>query len=118
MFERDHGGTDLLGKVYEYFIGQFAASEGKKHGDARILPNSFPRLLVALAEPPSGRLYDPCCGAGSMFVHAEQFTRASRDLSFYGQESKELAWRVCRMNLFIHGLEAHNVRLGNSYFGG
>ncbi|MBX9622698.1 MAG: type I restriction-modification system subunit M [Gemmataceae bacterium] len=115
VFEKDHGGADLIGRVYEYFIGRFADSEGKRGGEF-FTPGSIVRVLVAMLEPKAGRVYDPCCGSGGMFVEADRATGHNRDLVFYGQESKDFTWRLCRMNLFIHGLETNNVKLGNSYF--
>ena len=72
-------------------------------------------LLVAMLEPTEGVVYDPCCGSGGMFVQSDLFTRHSRELSFFGQESKDFTYRLCRMNLFIHGLDG-NISLGNTYF--
>jgi type I restriction enzyme M protein len=114
VFEADHGGLDLIGRVYEYFIGEFASSEGKRGGEY-FTPESIVRLLVAMLEPTQGVVFDPCCGSGGMFVQSDQFTHHNRQLSFVGQESKDFTWRLCRMNLFIHGLDG-NIALGNSYF--
>src|SRR6266508_4054525 len=114
IFERDYGGEDLIGRVYEYFIGEFASSEGKRGGEY-FTPASIVRTLVAMLEPERGVVLDPCCGSGGMFVQADAFTRHNRELSFIGQESKDFTYRLCRMNLFIHGLDA-NIQLGNSYF--
>ncbi len=75
---------------------------------------SIVRTLVAMLEPERGVVFDPCCGSGGMFVQADEFTKHSRRLSFYGQESKDFTYRLCRMNLFIHGLDG-DIRLGNSY---
>lgn len=69
-----------------------------------------------MLEPKAGKVYDPCGGSGGMFVEADRFAGHDRNLSFYGQESKDFTWRLCRMNLFIHGLESNNVKLGNSYW--
>lgn len=113
VFEADHGGADLVGKVYEYFIGEFADSEGRRGGEY-FTPVSIVRTLVAMLEPERGVVFDPCCGSGGMFVQSDLFTDHNRRLSFYGQESKEFTYRLCRMNLFIHGLDG-DVRLGNSY---
>jgi len=115
VFERDHGGADLIGRVYEYFIGAFANTEGKRGGEF-FTPESIVRVLVAMLEPTAGRVYDPCCGSGGMFVQSDLFTKHNRELSFFGQESKDFTWRLCRMSLFIHGLEANNVKLGNTYW--
>ncbi len=113
VFSADHGGADVLGTVYEYFIGEFADSEGKRGGEY-FTPVSIVRTLVAMLEPERGVVFDPCCGSGGMFVQADEFTKHSRRLSFYGQESKEFTYRLCRMNLFIHGLDG-DIKLGNSY---
>jgi type I restriction enzyme M protein len=114
VFKTDHGGADLIGKVYEYFIGEFADSEGKRGGEY-FTPVSIVRTLVAMLEPEAGTVFDPCCGSGGMFVQSDLFTQHSGALAFYGQESKEFTYRLCRMNLFIHGLDA-DIKLGNSYF--
>jgi type I restriction enzyme M protein len=96
---------DLLGEVYEYFLGQFARAEGKRAGEF-YTPASVVRLLVEMLEPYSGRVYDPCCGSGGMFVQAEKFVLAHhgrpRAISVFGQESNERTWRLARMNLAIH----------------
>ena len=114
IFEADHGGDDLIGRVYEYFIGEFASSEGKRGGEY-FTPVSIVKTLVAMLEPEKGVVFDPCCGSGGMFVQSDIFTKHSHQLSFVGQESKDFTYRLCRMNLFIHGLDA-NIQLGNSYF--
>jgi type I restriction enzyme M protein len=113
IFEADHGGLDLIGRIYEYFIGEFASSEGKRGGEY-FTPESIVKLLVAMLEPTQGIVFDPCCGSGGMFVQSDLFTQHNRQLSFVGQESKDFTWRLCRMNLFIHGLDG-NIALGNSY---
>jgi type I restriction enzyme M protein len=113
VFAQDHGGLDLIGRVYEYFIGEFANSEGKRGGEY-FTPLSIVRTLVALLEPTEGVVFDPCCGSGGMFVQADEFTRHSGGLSFYGQESKDFTLRLCKMNLFIHGIRG-KIELGNSY---
>ncbi len=115
VFRADHGGADLIGKVYEYFIGEFADSEGRRGGEY-FTPVSIVRTLVRMLEPsPGDKVFDPCCGSGGMFVQSDIFTGRSHDLSFYGQESKEFTYQLCRMNLFIHGLGGA-IELGNSYF--
>jgi type I restriction enzyme M protein len=114
IFKRDHGGEDLVGRVYEYFIGEFANSEGKRGGEY-FTPASIVRTLVAMLEPTEGVVFDPCCGSGGMFVQSDIFTKHSGKLSFYGQESKDFTYRLCRMNLFIHGIDG-KIELGNSYF--
>jgi type I restriction enzyme M protein len=113
IFAQDHEGTDLIGRVYEYFIGEFASSEGKRGGEY-FTPVSIVRTLVTMLEPRRGIVFDPCCGSGGMFVQSDLFTHHNRELSFYGQESKEFTYRLCRMNLFIHGLNG-DIRQGNSY---
>lgn len=114
IFEGDHGGEDLIGRVYEYFIGEFASSEGKRGGEY-FTPASIVKTLVAMLEPEKGVVFDPCCGSGGMFVQSDLFTKHNHQLSFVGQESKDFTYRLCRMNLFIHGLDA-KIALGNSYF--
>jgi type I restriction enzyme M protein len=113
IFRQEHGGEDVIGRVYEYFIGEFASSEGKRGGEY-FTPASIVRTLVAMLEPKEGVVYDPCCGSGGMFVQSDIFTQHNGLLSFYGQESKDFTYRLCRMNLFIHGIDG-NIQLGNSY---
>ncbi len=100
---------DLLGRVYEYFLGQFAGSEGKRGGEF-YTPASVVRVLVEVLEPLSGRVYDPCCGSGGMFVQTEKFVEAHgrhpQDVHVYGQELNERTWRMAKMNLAIHGIGA------------
>jgi len=112
-FRLGHG-EDVIGRVYEYFIGEFASSEGKRGGEF-FTPASIVRTLVALLEPDRGTVYDPCCGSGGMFVQSDEFTKHSGRLSFYGQESKDFTWRLCRMNLFIHGIDG-KIEMGDTYF--
>jgi len=113
VFRQGHGGEDLIGRVYEYFIGEFASSEGKR-GREYFTPISIVKTLVAMLEPTEGIVFDPCCGSGGMFVQSDVFTHHSHRLSFLGQESKDFTYRLCRMNLFIHGLDG-DIRLGSSY---
>lgn len=113
VFRLDHDGEDLIGRIYEYFIGEFASSEGKRGGEY-FTPVSIVRTLVAMLEPEHGVVFDPCCGSGGMFVQSDLFTKHKRQLSFVGQESKDFTYRLCRMNLFIHGIDG-NIRMGNSY---
>lgn len=113
VFRLDHDGEDLIGRVYEYFIGEFASSEGKRGGEY-FTPGSIVRTLVAMLEPDRGVVFDPCCGSGGMFVQSDMFTKHNRQLSFVGQESKDFTYRLCRMNLFIHGIDG-NIQMGNSY---
>lgn len=100
---------DLLGRVYEYFLGQFADAEGKKGGQF-YTPRSIVQVLVEMIEPYKGRVYDPCCGSGGMFVQSEKFIEAHggkiKDISVYGQESNQTTWRLCNMNLGIRGVDA------------
>src|SRR3989339_1536531 len=107
---------DVLGQVYEYFLGQFALAEGKKGGQF-YTPRSVVRLLVDMLEPYEGRVFDPCCGSGGMFVQSEKFVEAHGgrigDLSIYGQESNQTTWRLCKMNLAIRGIDSSNVKWNN-----
>lgn len=101
---------DILGRVYEYFLGKFAAAEGKLGGEF-FTPSSVVRLMVEMIEPYEGRVYDPACGSGGMFVQSERFAEAHggtrRDLSVFGQESNPTTWRLAHMNLAIRGIEAN-----------
>lgn len=103
---------DLLGRVYEYFLGEFANAEGKKGGQF-YTPKSIVRLMVEMIEPYKGRVYDPCCGSGGMFVISDKFVRehqGRRDgISVYGQESNQTTYRLCRMNLAIRGIDGSQV---------
>jgi type I restriction enzyme M protein len=105
--------ADLLGQVYEYFLGQFALAEGKKGGQF-YTPESVVRVLVEMLEPYKGRVFDPCCGSGGMFVQSEKFVKAHQgrldDISIYGQESNETTYKLCRMNLAIRGIDGSNIR--------
>ena len=99
---------DVLGQVYEYFLGQFASAEGKKGGQF-YTPASIVKTLVAVLAPHQGKVYDPCCGSGGMFVQSEKFIEAHGgklgDVSIYGQESNPTTWRLAAMNLAIRGLD-------------
>jgi type I restriction enzyme M protein len=101
---------DMLGRVYEYFLGKFAAAEGKLGGEF-YTPRSVVRVLVEMLEPYAGRVYDPACGSGGMFVQSEKFAEAhggnKTDVSIFGQESNPTTWRLAHMNLAIHGIEAN-----------
>ena len=101
---------DILGRVYEYFLGRFAAAEGKGGGEF-YTPQCVVKLLVRMIEPYKGRVYDPCCGSGGMFVQSERFVeeRGGRlgDIAIYGQESNSTTWRLAMMNLAIRGLDAN-----------
>jgi type I restriction enzyme M protein len=100
---------DVLGHVYEYFLAQFASAEGKKGGQF-YTPSHVVRVLVAILAPYKGRVYDPCCGSGGMFVSSEKFIEAHSgrigDISIYGQESNYTTWRLAKMNLAIRGIDA------------
>lgn len=99
---------DILGQVYEYFLGQFASAEGKKGGQF-YTPASIVKTLVAILAPHKGQVYDPCCGSGGMFVQSEKFIEAHGgkigDVSIYGQESNPTTWRLAAMNLAIRGID-------------
>lgn len=99
---------DLLGQVYEYFLGQFASAEGKKGGQF-YTPASIVKTLVAVLNPHHGKVYDPCCGSGGMFVQSEKFIEVHGgklgDVSIYGQESNPTTWRLAAMNLAIRGID-------------
>ena len=100
---------DILGRVYEYFLSQFASAEGKKGGQF-YTPSRVVRVLVEMLSPYKGRVYDPCCGSGGMFVSSEKFIEAHSgrigDISVYGQESNYTTWRLAKMNLAIRGIDA------------
>ena len=106
-----HQAKDLLGRVYEYFLGQFADAEGKKGGQF-YTPRSIVKLLVEMLEPYKGRVYDGCCGSGGMFVQSENFVEEHqgniKDLSIYGQESNPTTLRLAKMNLAIRGIDRQN----------
>ena len=107
---REHREKDVLGRVYEYFLGRFASAEGKGGGEY-YTPSSIVRLLVEMLEPYEGRVFDPCCGSGGMFVQSVKFVEAhgggKNEVSVYGQESNPTTWRLARMNLAIRGIEAN-----------
>jgi type I restriction enzyme M protein len=106
----DSRSRDVLGRVYEYFLGQFASAEGKKAGEF-YTPRCVVRLLVEMIEPYAGRVYDPCCGSAGMFVQSEAFIEAHggrrTDISIFGQESNPTTWKLAEMNLAIRGIEAN-----------
>ncbi len=108
-FGEKYDASDLLGEVYEYFLGQFASAEGKKGGQF-YTPAHVVKTLVAVLSPNSGRVYDPCCGSGGMFVQSEEFVKEHGgrvdDISIYGQESNPTTWRLAAMNLAIRGFAA------------
>ena len=107
---REHQSKDILGRVYEYFLSEFALAEGKKGGQF-YTPRSVVRVLVEMLAPYKGRVFDPCCGSGGMFVQSEKFVEEHGgrigDVSVYGQESNETTWRLAKMNLAIRGIEAN-----------
>ena len=107
--DKESRSKDILGRVYEYFLGQFADAEGKKGGQF-YTPRCIVQLLVAMIESYKGRVFDPCCGSGGMFVQSEKFVQEHGgrigDISIYGQESNQTTWRLCMMNLAIRGIDA------------
>jgi type I restriction enzyme M protein len=121
---------DILGGVFEYFLGEFALAEGRKGGQF-YTPGSVVKLLVEMLEPYQGRVFDPCNGSGGMFVHSSKFIKAHQDyykkknngnklslnpidnISIYGQESNQTTWRLCKMNLAIRGIDSSNVKWNN-----
>jgi type I restriction enzyme M protein len=109
-FEAGDGAKDVLGRVYEYFLGQFASKEGKRGGEF-YTPRSVVKLLVEMIEPYQGRVYDPCCGSSGMFVQSEEFIAAHGgrldDISIFGQESNPTTWKLAKMNLALRGIEAN-----------
>lgn len=108
--------ADILGHVFEYFLGEFALAEGKKGGQF-YTPRSVVELLVEMLEPYNGRVFDPCCGSGGMFVQSEKFVKDHRgkvnDISIYGQESNQTTWRLAKMNLAIRGIDSSHVKWNN-----
>jgi len=100
------GGQDVLGRIYEFFLGRFAGLEGK--GGEFYTPRAVVKLLVEMVEPFHGKVYDPCCGSGGMFVQSEKFVKAhggtGDDILVYGQESNPTTWRLCKMNLAMRGI--------------
>ncbi len=116
---------DVLGRVYEYFLSQFASAEGKKGGEF-YTPRCVVKLLVEMLEPYRGRVYDPCCGSSGMFVQSVDFIRAHAkgngnggkakpDISIYGQESNYTTWRLARMNLAIRGIDSGKIAHGDTF---
>ncbi|WP_306369112.1 class I SAM-dependent DNA methyltransferase [Nocardiopsis sp. CC223A] len=110
----DKTAQDVLGETYEYFLEQFARAEGKRAGEF-YTPKSVVELLVEILEPYKGRVYDPCCGSGGMFVQAQKFVAHhsgrdhTHDIAVYGQEANERTWRLAKMNLAIHGIDPEGV---------
>ena len=108
--------ADVLGHVFEYFLGEFALAEGKQGGQF-YTPRSIVELLVKMLEPYKGRVFDPCCGSGGMFVQSEKLVLEHQgrvnDISIYGQESNQTTWRLCKMNLAIRGIDSSQVKWNN-----
>jgi type I restriction enzyme M protein len=108
--------ADVLGHVFEYFLGEFALAEGKQGGQF-YTPRSVVQLMVEMLKPYKGRVYDPCCGSGGMFVQSEGFVVAHQgkinDISIYGQESNQTTWRLAKMNLAIRGIDSSQVKYNN-----
>ena len=111
-----NGKGDFLGRTFEYFLGEFALAEGKKGGQF-YTPRYVVELLVEMLEPYKGRVLDPCCGSGGMFVHSEKFVEQHQgninDISIYGQESNQTTWRLAKMNLAIRGIDSSQVKWNN-----
>ncbi|QGS36122.1 N-6 DNA methylase [Aerococcus viridans] len=108
--DEDSREKDVIGRVYEYFLSNFASAEGKNGGEF-YTPSSIVRLLVDMLEPYKGRVYDPACGSGGMFVQSSKFIKEHQgridNLSVYGQESNPTTWKLCKMNLAIRGIDAN-----------
>mgnify|MGYP003583451335 FL=1 len=108
--------ADVLGHVFEYFLGEFALAEGKQGGQF-YTPRSIVELLVSMLEPYKGRVFDPCCGSGGMFVQSEKFVEEHQgrvnDISIFGQESNQTTWRLAKMNLAIRGIDSSQVKWNN-----
>ena len=117
--DREHSEKDVLGRVYEYFLGMFADAEGKSGGQF-YTPSCIVKILVNMIEPYKGRVYDPCCGSGGMFVQSEKFVLNHRgridDIAIFGQESNSTTWRLCKMNLAIRGISGNIAWNGQGSF--
>jgi type I restriction enzyme M protein len=115
--DRHNRARDVLGRVYEYFLTRFASAEGKNGGQF-YTPQCVVRVLVSMLAPYKGRVFDPCCGSGGMFVQSEKFVEAHGgrigDVSIYGQESNHTTWRLAKLNLAIRGIDA-NIAQGESF---
>ena len=122
--DREARSKDVLGRVYEYFLSEFAGAEGKKGGEF-YTPRCVVKLLVEMLEPYNGRVYDPCCGSSGMFVQSMEFIqayatgngnggKARADISIYGQESNYTTWRLARMNLAIRGINGQ-IAYGDTF---
>ncbi|KKH48013.1 class I SAM-dependent DNA methyltransferase [Methanosarcina sp. 1.H.A.2.2] len=116
--DKESRSKDVLGRVYEYFLGMFADAEGKRGGQF-YTPRSIVRVLVEMIEPYRGRIYDPCCGSGGMFVQSEKFIEAHdgrlENISVSGQESNQTTWRLCKMNLAIRGIDNDGIKWGDTF---
>jgi len=116
--DKESRSKDVLGRVYEYFLGEFADAEGKKGGQF-YTPRCIVKLLVEMIGPYSGRVFDPCCGSGGMFVQSEKFIQAHGgrldSIHILGQESNSTTWRLCKMNLAIRGIESSSILWGDSF---
>ncbi|MFT3971249.1 MAG: class I SAM-dependent DNA methyltransferase [Micropruina sp.] len=116
----EHRARDLMGEVYEYFLGAFARAEGKRGGEF-FTPPSVVKVIVEVLAPSSGRVYDPCCGSGGMFVQTEKFIYEHdgdpKDIHVFGQEANEETWRLAKMNLAIHGIDNNGLgsRWGDTF---
>lgn len=114
-FDTDNS-ADVLGNVFEYFLGEFALAEGKQGGQF-YTPKCVVELLVAMLEPYKGRVFDPCCGSGGMFVQSEEFVKSRQgrldDISIYGQESNQTTYKLAKMNLAIRKIESSQVIWNN-----
>ena len=117
QFDVEHRGKDIFGRIYEYFLGKFTESEGKKGGEF-YTPRSLTKLIVEILDVREGKIFDPACGSGGFFVSAlEKLEREGIDkafLSIYGQEAKDFVWKIAKMNLAIRGAEG-DLRIGDSY---
>ncbi len=109
--------NDLIGRVYEFFLGKFAIAEGKGKGEF-YTPKSIVNLIAEMIEPYDGKIYDPCCGSGGMFVQSMKFVKAhhgnQKNISVYGQEAIKTTYKLARMNLAIRGINA-DIRLGDTF---
>lgn len=110
LHDKENPTKDVLGRVYEYFLSKFASAEGRLGGDF-YTPQSVVRVMVEMIEPMKGRVFDPCCGSGGMFVQSEKFLEAhggsATDISVFGQEFNATTWRLAKMNLAIRGIESN-----------
>ena len=123
--DKESQAKDVLGRVYEYFLSQFASAEGRKGGEF-YTPRCIVKLLVEMLEPYRGRVYDPCCGSSGMFVQSVEFIRAharsngnggkaKSDISIFGQESNYTTWRLAKMNLAIRGIDSGQILHGDTF---